>query len=110
MKMNEYQRLASRTIRKDLARAQQEEHGVYGLCAEAGEVASLYQKFYQGHPITEEHLVKELGDCLWMIAEICTANDIPLEYVATVNIEKLKARYPEGFTEERSVNRDENDI
>lgn len=38
--------------------------------------------------------MKELGDCLWMIAEICTANEFKLEDVMIMNIEKLANRFP----------------
>lgn len=38
--------------------------------------------------------MKELGDCLWMIAEICTANNFKLEDVMIMNIEKLANRFP----------------
>lgn len=106
---SEYQKLAARTIgtsdNEDTIR-----HGVYGLCAEAGEVAGLFQKIYQGHKLDTEHLKKELGDVLWMIAEICTANNWSLEDIMKLNIEKLKARYPDGFEAERSLHRVEGDI
>lgn len=55
-------------------------------------------------------LQKELGDCLWMIAEICTALDIDLDGVMQLNIDKLKARYPDGFNAEKSLHRREGDI
>jgi NTP pyrophosphatase (non-canonical NTP hydrolase) len=83
---------------------------VFGLNSEAGEVAGILQKEYQGHEIDPEHLKKELGDCLWMIAEACDALDISMSEVAQMNIDKLKARYPEGFEVERSLNRAEGDV
>jgi NTP pyrophosphatase (non-canonical NTP hydrolase) len=54
--------------------------------------------------------MKELGDLLWFVAEYCTACDITLEDVAKANIEKLKARYPEGFETDKSLHRKEGDI
>lgn len=117
---NEYQKLAMRTcsfdinsersIQKDSERFDAIHHGVFGLCSEAGEVASIYQKSYQGHPVEIEHLKKELGDCMWMIAEICSAYGIELDEVMKTNIEKLKKRYPNGFEPYRSLNRDIGDI
>lgn len=68
------------------------------------------RKKYQGHPIEREHLKKELGDLLWFIAEYCTAFGWELDEVATLNIEKLKARYPEGFEVDKSLHRAEGDI
>lgn len=108
---NEYQKLAMRTCsiprdrKEDMAR-----HAIFGLASEAGEVAGIMQKKYQGHEIDIEHMKKELGDCMWMIAEACEAFDISLDDVMQTNIDKLKARYPEGFDPERSLHRDKNDI
>lgn len=108
---NEYQKLAMRTCsiprdrKEDMAR-----HAIFGLASEAGEVAGIMQKKYQGHEIDIEHVKKELGDCMWMIAEACEAFDISLDDVMQTNIDKLKARYPEGFDPERSLHRDKNDI
>lgn len=71
---NEYQKLAMRTCnipydrKKDMLR-----HAVFGLASEAGEVSGILQKEYQGHEIDDQRIKKELGDCLWMIAEACTA-------------------------------------
>lgn len=108
---NEYQKLAMRTcsIPSD-AKTCMLNHAVFGLASEAGEVAGILQKQYQGHPVELEHFKKELGDCLWMIAEACTALDIFMEEVMQTNIEKLKARFPDGFSPERSLHRAENDI
>ena len=110
MHMNEYQKAAARTINKDLYREQQTYHALHGMVGEIGEFHSLYQKSYQGHVIDMAHLKKELGDLLWFIAEYCTAMDWTLEEVAQMNIDKLKARYPEGFSEDKSLNRKEGDI
>ena len=106
---NEYQKLAMRTcsIDNDVDMLY---HGVFGLTSEAGEVAGLLQKVYQGHELDKEHLMKELGDCMWFIAEICTASNISLDDVMQMNIDKLKARYPDGFEAERSLHRKEGDI
>ena len=106
-----YQRMAMRTSafcndqKEDMAT-----HAVFGLCSEAGEVAGIFQKFYQGHPISMEHIKKELGDCMWMIAEACTAFDLDLDDVMQANITKLRDRYPDGFEAERSLHRQEGDI
>lgn len=109
MNFSEYQKLAMRTRTCDDERDALL-HGVFGLNSEAGEVASILQKEYQGHAFDKTHLLKECGDCLWFIAEICDALNTSIEEVAIGNIEKLKARYPEGFTAERSLNRVEGDI
>lgn len=111
MTPKEYQRLAMRTCnipysqKKDMIR-----HAVFGLASEAGEVSGIFQKEYQGHTVDAEHVKKELGDCLWMIAELCTALDFNLEDVMQTNIDKLKKRYPDGFDSEKSLHRKTGDI
>lgn len=110
MDLNEYQRLASRTINHNLSYNAMTRHALFGLCGEVGELHSLYQKVYQGHSLDLEHAKKELGDLLWFVAEYCTATGLKLEDVAQTNIDKLKARFPEGFSEEKSLNRAEGDI
>ena len=107
---NEYQTAAARTINRENNNRETLLHGVFGLCSESGEVAGLFQKQYQGHETDPVHLKKELGDCLWMIAEICTALDFSLDEVMQMNIDKLKARYPQGFEEWRSKHRKEGDV
>ena len=107
---NEYQELAARTINKDLLKRDTEFHALHGMVGEIGELHSIYQKMYQGHEVKEEHLKKELGDLLWFIAEYCTANDWKLEEVMRLNIDKLKARFPEGFEIEKSLHRKEGDV
>lgn len=110
MLANEYQKLASRTIDESMEKVQIEHHALHGMVGEIGELHSLYQKIYQGHGFDEEHAKKELGDLLWFVAEYCTANGWDLEDVMQLNIEKLKARYPDGFEKEKSLHRAEGDI
>ena len=106
---NEYQRLAMRTCTQGSA-VDKLRHGVFGLTAEAGEVAGIMQKLYQGHDFEMHHMKKELGDCLWMIAEICTSMGVPMDEIMELNIDKLRARYPNGFEAERSLHRKEGDV
>ena len=107
---NEYQKLAARTINKDLSEPQAEMHALHGMVGEIGEIHSIYQKVYQGHGHDEAHLKKEIGDLLWFVAEYCTALGWDLEEVMQLNIDKLKARFPEGFDTEKSLHRASGDI
>lgn len=108
--LNEYQEAAARTIRKDNSRIEIEYHALHGLSAEVGELHSIYQKVYQGHEAQEDHIKKELGDLLWFIAEFCFARGWELADIAQMNIDKLLARYPSGFSAERSLNRADDDV
>lgn len=110
MDANEYQRLASRTIRSDMDKSSMEYHAVFGMNSEAGEIAGIYQKRFQGHSDTDEHLLKEAGDLLWFVAELCTAKGVTLSSVMETNIEKLRNRYPAGFSAENSLHRSIGDI
>lgn len=110
MEANKYQELAARTINKTLNREQMEDHALKGMVAEVGELNGIYQKEYQGHELKEEHLKKECGDILWMIAEYCTANGWELGEIMQLNIDKLKARFPDGFEVDKSLHRKEGDV
>lgn len=107
---NEYQELAARTINTELTAVETEMHALHGMVGEIGELHSLYQKVYQGHSIAVEHAKKELGDLLWFIAEYCTVMKWDLDDIMQLNIDKLRARYPEGFSEDKSLHRAEGDI
>ena len=108
MTINEYQKLAMTTLNPDLDKKDALINGVMGLCGESGEVIDIVKKYLaQGHDLDKEKIIKELGDVAWYMAEIATVLDVELEDVLVQNIEKLKKRYPEGFSTEKSVNRNE---
>ena len=108
MKINEYQELAMTTLNKDLSKKDVLINAVMGLCGESGEAIDIVKKhLHQGHELDKEKLIKELGDIAWYLAEACEALDITLEEVMTLNIEKLKKRYPIGFETSKSINRSE---
>lgn len=106
MNANEYQKLAMKTLNPELDKKDVLINGVMGLCGEAGEAIDIVKKHLaQGHDLDRTHLIKELGDIAWYLAETATALDVELEEVLRLNIAKLQERYPEGFSEERSKNR-----
>ena len=108
MKINEYQNLAMRTLNPELSKRDVLINSVMGLCGESGEAIDIVKKWMaHGHELDKEHLTKELGDIAWYLAEAATALDLDLEDILRANIEKLKKRYPQGFTTEDSVNRTE---
>ena len=105
MDFKEYQALARRTQNKELMPVERRLHALHGMSAEVGEIHSIYQKFYQGHTVDYDELIKEMGDLMWFMCELCDCIGIELEDVCRLNIEKLKKRYPEGFDEEKSRSR-----
>lgn len=106
MKMKEYQKQVERTRNYDNT-----ELGNYtlGLVCEAGEVGDIIKKhIYHHHDLDKEKIISELGDVMWYLNNICNVLDISIEEVAKSNIEKLMKRYPNGFSKDDSINRDEN--
>lgn len=77
-----------------------------GLAGEVGEVVDLIKKIEgHKHPINHDKLIEELGDVLWYVAALASFYQINLDMAAVKNIEKLRKRYPEGFSSEASINR-----
>ena len=86
-----------------------------GICAEGGEFTEVVKKIvFQGKPVNDEnifHLMRELGDICWYLAQACMALDTTFDEVIEMNVEKLKARYPGGeFDVHFSENRKEGDL
>lgn len=99
MKLNKYQADAVSTAGKRLLSCL-----ALGVSGEAGEVADEVKKVvYHGHELDHMKLAKELGDVLWYIAVMSEEIGFTLEEVATINLEKLKARYPNGFSSEKRI-------
>jgi len=85
-----------------------------GINAEGGEFLEIIKKMvFQGKPWNEdnrEHLIIELGDLMWYVAQACMALDVTLDDVVARNVQKLLKRYPEGaFDVYFSENRAEDD-
>lgn len=112
MTINEYQAAAMRTAQTDkFSAGDLLLNAALGLCGESGEVADLVKKHrFQGHDIDLEHVAKELGDIAWYLAVGAHAISYDLETVLKMNIDKLKSRYPDGFSADRSLHRAKDDI
>ena len=86
-----------------------------GISAEGGEFTEIVKKIaFQGKELTEDtktHMVKELGDVFWYIAQACNALGLDFQTIVVTNMIKLAARYPGGeFDVFQSENRAEGDI
>ena len=84
-----------------------------GINAEGGEFLEIIKKMvFQGKPWNEdnrEHLIIELGDIMWYVAQATQSLGISMEEVLDTNIRKLSKRYPKGtfdsyFSENRAAN------
>jgi NTP pyrophosphatase (non-canonical NTP hydrolase) len=77
-----------------------------GIAGEAGECADLIKKHIgHGHELNTDKLKLELGDVLWYVAALANLINTPLSEVAQLNLDKLRKRYPEGFSTEASIAR-----
>jgi NTP pyrophosphatase (non-canonical NTP hydrolase) len=76
-----------------------------GLCGEAGEAVDKIKKIWRDQEISNGdgyskeqkiELAKELSDVLWYLAALASELDFPLDYIAALNIAKLKDRHLRG--------------
>lgn len=109
MKVTDYQKAANRTsinepdfeITNDQVMIS---WNAIGLSGEAGEVAELAKKqIYHQHGIDTEKWKKELGDVLWYVAALCANLGLTMEEVMEHNINKLEARFPNGYDRKRTT-------
>lgn len=112
MNADEYQTLAARTLLPDEDRPDVSDNefmliwNAMGLAGEAGEVANHLKKgILHRHGIDHADLFEELGDVAWYLAAVCTKLGFDLGEVMAYNVEKLKKRFPAGFSNEASIAR-----
>ena len=83
-----------------------------GINAEGGEFLEIIKKMvFQGKPWNDdnrEHLIIELGDLLWYVAQATQALGVSFDEVIERNVKKLEKRYPDGafdiyFSEHRAA-------
>jgi NTP pyrophosphatase (non-canonical NTP hydrolase) len=111
MTINEYQKAALRTEKGMSKEYPRLLNGLMGLNGEAGEAIDILKKsMFQGHDLDHEHLAKELGDVAWYLAVSADALGYDLETIFQMNVDKLRARYPEGFDADLSINRSADDV
>ena len=89
--------------------------GGIGLSSETGEFNEIIKKCnFQGKPLNDEtvfHCKRELGDIMWYWISSCRALGLDPNEVIEENVNKLKARYPDGeFDVHYSENRQDGDL
>lgn len=108
MQFNDYQQKCERTANRETSDPFKFlTEKALGIVGEAGEIGDYLKKVLcHGHEMNIDKLTDEAGDLLWYLSTVLTTYGITLEEVAIHNIAKLKARYPDGFSEEKSINRE----
>ena len=82
-----------------------------GLSGEVGEFNDMVKKWvFHEKELDIDHAKKEAGDICWYLAMLCESFGWNLEEIMQMNIDKLKARYPEGFDTDRANHREEGDV
>ena len=85
--------------------------GAIGICSEGGELLDIVKKIlFQKKPTTTEQRMKiknELGDVMWYVQQILLSMNWELYEVLAENTKKLSGRYPEGFSVDKSENRED---
>ena len=85
--------------------------GSIGICSEGGELLDLVKKIlFQGKeptPELREKIKLELGDVMWYVQQVLIWGDWSLNEVLAENTKKLSGRYPEGFSVDKSENRED---
>lgn len=81
-------------------------HAVMGIVTESGELMDALKKhFIYGKPIDEVNIQEECGDLFWYIALIAHTVGFTFEQTYEQNLAKLRARYPNRFTEFDALHR-----
>ena len=82
-----------------------------GLSGEVGEFNDMVKKWvFHEQELDIDHAKKELGDIAWYLAMACDSFGWNLDEILQMNVDKLKARYPEGFDTDRANHRAEGDV
>jgi len=114
MNANDYQQAAARTSgahQPDWTDRDRWSNAALGLAGEAGEVVELIKKHaFHGKPLDLDALRGECGDLAWYLAEVATLAGLDLGDVLEGNVEKLRARYPDGFVEGGGVRDERRDL
>jgi len=77
-----------------------------GVAGEAGDVAGCIKKTFSHGNDQKAGIKENLGDTLWYIAMICNFFGWNLTEILNENMDKLKKRYPQGFTEKDAGKRE----
>ena len=82
------------------------EHAIFGIVTEAGELMDCIKKAkIYGQKLDKVNLAEEAGDAMWYLAILSDALGVSFEDLWDKNIRKLKARFPEKYSDEKAKTR-----
>lgn len=81
-------------------------HAAMGIATEAGELVDQFKKhIFYGKPLDRINLIEEVGDLMWYLALLADEYDFGFDQATKVNIDKLRARFPEKFADDQALYR-----
>jgi NTP pyrophosphatase (non-canonical NTP hydrolase) len=96
-----------RAITERMSFSARELHALMGLATEVGELTDAYKRWViYGKDIDYTNVREEVGDLLWYLALLLDDMGCTFEECMEANIAKLRARFPERFTEGQALERD----
>ena len=99
--INDYQKFASKGIRKESEGKNLVVGFALGLGGEAGEVLDdIKKREYHSRDVSIKHTAEELGDVLWYVCNIATQLGYKMSDIINMNVIKLTKRYEELYEEE----------
>jgi len=96
--LKEYQELCKRSAKKFETPEKEIMTWGLGIAGEAGDVASCIKKTFAHDNDQRQGIKENIGDSLWYAAMICNFFNWDMQEMLNENIEKLRKRYPNGFT------------
>lgn len=81
-------------------------HAAVGLSGESGEVLDHMKKMWvYDKPMDREKVLEEMGDTLHYFMQLCIKMDVEFADLFQNNYDKLRKRYPNGFSKEAAIAR-----
>jgi len=102
MELDEYQKLAIKAARFDIADTEGRVISLLGLAGEVGELSTEFKKQIRdgkSYKVFQNKVIEELGDILWYLASISSVEGLSLESIAKANLKKIESRTPQGISE-----------
>lgn len=104
--IEEYQQLSQRTNAKLENSTLDNLHMCLGLQTESAEISDVFKKHIAyGKDVDWVNVKEELGDLMFYVVNMCNINGWDLRDLLQTNIDKLRLRFPEEFSQEKATNR-----
>jgi NTP pyrophosphatase (non-canonical NTP hydrolase) len=102
----EYAMFVSRMFAKRNVETEGRLHAAVGIAGEAGELLDAVKKeWVYGKPLDVENVIEELGDLEFYMQAMRQMIGVSRNEVLAANMEKLRKRYPQGYTDANAIAR-----